>query len=124
VVTGLPQQQQDWFVRQIQMLVQFIAHVILNIDASAFEMNEEQMGEMGELYVQLSDMLIAGDICAAEDVLYDSFIPGEDYLRLSMWFYSELNKMTDEALQSSDFSREEIYDGLRDVLCKNGITLP
>ena len=120
----MPQQQQDWFVRQIQMLVQFIAHVILNIDASAFEMNEEQMGEMGELYVQLSDMLIAGDICAAEDVLYDSFIPGEDYLRLSMWFYSELNKMTDEALQSSDFSREEIYDGLRDVLCKNGITLP
>ena len=118
------QQEKDWFMRQVQMLVAFVARVILNKDHISHEMNEEHMGDVGELYVQLKELLMIGDICAAEDALHDSFIESKDYLRLAMWFYDELNKMTDEELQASDFSREEIYDGLQDVLYRNGISLP
>jgi len=118
------QREQDWLMRQIQMLVQFISNLIFNNAPMSYEMNEEQTSEVGELYNKLEELLLTGNICAAENALHESFSESEDYLRLAMWFYSEINKMTDEELKTSNFSREEIYEGLRDVVCKRGISLP
>ncbi|MCL2397494.1 MAG: DUF6483 family protein [Defluviitaleaceae bacterium] len=111
-------------MRKIQVLVQFIARIVFGKDHISYEANEEQMGEMGGLYMRLKEMLATADICNAEDALHDGFNESKDYLRLVMWFYDELNKMTDEALEASSFSREEIYEGLQDVLRRKGISLP
>ncbi|MCL2377246.1 MAG: DUF6483 family protein [Defluviitaleaceae bacterium] len=115
--------EQDWAMRQIQSLVQFIARTILNKDHISYEIDEEA-GQMGQLYNRLKELLLTDDICEAEDVLHDGFNESKDYLRLAMWFYNELNMMTDEELEASGFSRDEIYEGLRDVLHQSGISLP
>ncbi|MCL2362202.1 MAG: DUF6483 family protein [Defluviitaleaceae bacterium] len=118
------QQEQDWLMRQVQMLVQFVARILFGVDNFLDKMDEVQASEMGELYVHVNKLLLGGNICDAEDSLYESFNESKDYLRLALWFYSELNKMTDENLGSSDFSREEVYDGLRDILSRGGIPFP
>jgi len=118
------QREQDWLMRQIQMLVQFISNLIFNNAPMSYEMNEAQTSEIGALYNQLEALLLTGNICDAENTLHNSFGESEDFLRLAMWFYSEINKKTDEELKASNFSREEIYEGLRDVVCKRGISLP
>ena len=110
-------------MRQIQMLVQFIVSIILN-KASALSEISEQTGEVGELYTQLKESLATGDICTAEDTLYSHFREGHDYLQLAVWFYNELNNMHDDALEAANFSREEIFQGLQDILYRNGISLP
>jgi hypothetical protein len=114
-------------MRQIQMLAQFIARVVLGKDSVSYEINEGQTGETAELFIRLRELLTAGNINAAEDALHSNLHDGKhgtDFLHITMWFYGELNKMTDEALEASGFSREEIYEGLRDAIGKSGITLP
>jgi len=122
-VHTLFQHKQDWLMRQIQMLIEFIARITLNKASITHEMDEQQMGETGELYMQLKELLADGSICAAEDALTDIFNKDDDHLRLAMWFYSEINNLTDEELEASNFSRQEIYEGLQEVLSRNGISL-
>ena len=120
-------QEKDWFMRQIQMLAQFVARAVFGRDVSfeSFEMiaEEAQAGDIGALYTHLKELLAAGDICTAENTLHDGFEDSKAYVHLAMWFYHELSAMTDEALAAADFSREEIYVGLRDVLHQSGVPL-
>ena len=118
------QHEKDYIMRQIQMLVQFVARFIFREAQNSHEIHTEQTSETGKLHTQLKDLMLANNICAAEDALHENFNESKDYLRLAMWFYSELNTMTDEELEASEFSREEVYDGLRDVLSRSGISLP
>jgi len=115
--------EQDWIMRQVQNLVQFVVRTILNKDHISYELHEEFDGETGELYSRLKELLLAGGICKAEDALHDGFSESKDYLRLAMWFYNELNMMADKELEAAGFSREEIYEGLQDLLRQSGIPL-
>jgi len=117
------QYEKDWLMRQVQMLVQFIARVVFKLDVISYEINEEQDSEINELYICLSELLSANEICDAEDMLYDNFEGSKDYLRLAMWFYNEINLLTDEELEASNFSRDEVFEGLQSVLSKSGIPL-
>ena len=116
--------EQDFIMRQIQMLVRFVSSIIFGRDSILEEMDKEQAGEMGELYTRLNDLLSDNDICTAEDELLNNFTESKDYLRLTLWFYNELSTMTDEELESANFSREEIYEGLQNVLQRSGISPP
>ena len=116
--------EQDWVMRQVQMLVQFITCTILDKDHISYEVGEELTGETGELYNRLKELLRTDNICDAEDMLHDGLNESEDYLKLTMWFYSEINMLTDEELEAAGFSREEVYQGLQDVLRRDHIVLP
>jgi len=116
--------EQDWIVRQVQMLVQFITRTILNKDHISYEVGEELTGEVSQLYNRLKELLRTDNICDAEDVLHYNFGESEDYLKLAMWFYSEINMMSDEELEAAGFSREEVYQGLQDILWRGHIALP
>jgi len=116
--------EQDFIMRQIQMLMRFVARILFGKDSISAELSEEEIGEMGELYNRLNDLLQISDICNAEDMLHDNFTDSKDYLRIAIWFYNNLNTMTDEELETSDFSREEIHEGLQNILSRSGIPLP
>lgn len=117
------EQKHDWLMRRIQMLAEFVARVIFRSNDSSYELNEEQAGEMGELYAKLRELLLTDNINDAEDTLYENFCDSEDYLRLAVWFYSEVNLMSDDELKAAGYSREEIYEGLQGVLTKSGVSL-
>jgi enolase len=112
-------------MRQIQILVQFVAQTILNKDHIEYVVsNEEHKNETDKLYAHLEELIAAKNISAAEDALYDGFDGTENYLHLAMWFYNKLNTLSDEALELSNFPREEISQGLLDMLEKFEISLP
>jgi predicted ATP-binding protein involved in virulence len=112
-------------MRQIQMLVHFVAKFIFNKDYTEYVVsNEEHKNDTDKLYAQLEELLATKNICSAEDALYDGFDGTENYLHLAMWFYNELNTLSDEELEQSNFSRDEISDGLLNMLKQFEISLP
>lgn len=59
-------------------------------------------------------MIDDGDICAAEDLLFNDLDQSDlSWLQIALDFYSKLNNCSDDYLAMHDFSREEIDQGLR-----------
>ncbi len=109
--------EQDWFMRQIKSFITFLIYV-----ATGKKEEQEQLeafhAEKGELYIRIMDLVDAGDLCQAENLLYEAAENGDRAaLSLGLHFYRRINEMTDQELQERNFSREEIMDGLR-FLCK------
>ena len=111
--------ENDWIMRQINMLVQFVARIVFKKDTVSYEIeDEEHLTDTDELYKKIRALLGKGKICEAEDLLFDNYAEGKEYLTLALDFYQTLSKMSDDELEQHDFSRQEIYDGLKDVVSR------
>ncbi|MEG1886642.1 MAG: DUF6483 family protein [Oscillospiraceae bacterium] len=110
--------QSDWFMRQIQMMVQFIARVIFKKDFIEYEIeNEDMLTEDDILYRRIFELVDKNMFCDAEDLLFQSLCTSNlQHLKISLCFYNELNKFDDSALESADFPRDEIESGLKDII--------
>ena len=103
--------QQDWLMRQIEAMIQAVLAVALGISANeqtATQIEDSSYGKM------LEKMIDDGDICAAEDLLFNDLDQSDlSWLQIALDFYSKLNNCSDDYLAMHDFSREEIDQGLR-----------
>lgn len=120
--------ENDWIMRQINMLVQFIARIVFKKDTVSYEIEDEaHLTDTDELYKMLKKLLNEGKICEAEDLLFKNRDDdSEKFLTLALDFYQTLSKMSDVELEQRNFSRQEIYDGLKEIVSRHkGIpTLP
>ena len=109
--------EQDWLMKQIQMLVRFIAKTVFKRDTDEFsEIIEKSASGADILFKELLVFLERGEICKAENHLYDSIdVSSRYHLAVAMEFYARLNFLSDEELEKADFSREEIKDGLKHI---------
>lgn len=108
----------DYLIRQIELMVESIAHVVLNTDVSVKNENQIEIcqAESDLLHVLLCDMIAKKQVNEAENMLFDSLDPdNQNHLVIAVDFYSRLNNMTDKELEDVDFSREEIVNGLNEV---------
>lgn len=110
--------KQDWILKQIDMLIQFVARLVFHKDNLTYEINDKtNLSHTDLIHEKLKLLLSNGKIGEAEDVLFDNIIENSiDSLELSLDFYQRLNSLTDKYLEENDFSRKEVEDGLRDVL--------
>ncbi|HWQ59060.1 MAG TPA: DUF6483 family protein [Clostridia bacterium] len=117
--------RQDWIMRQIEALIQFVARLIFKKDAIAYEIADPQsLGETDLLHRRLLELIAQNDFCAAEDLLHREYASDDEgHILLALDFYQRLNDIDDGRLEAHDFSREEIHDGLRDILRRSGIDL-
>lgn len=108
--------QDDWFMRQIEMFISALLGLFPgNKDEKQDEFTSETVTGESE---KLKNMIENGDLCGAEDRLFEMLSPDfKDGLYIAAEFYRELNNFSDEELESHNFSREEIKDGLLSV-CK------
>ena len=115
--------EQDWLMKQIQMLVRFIARTLFGRDTDEFsEIIEKSSCGADILYKELLCMLREGEICKAENHLFDSVDTSSKYhLAVAVEFYSILNSYSDEVLEKADFSREEVKDGLKTITALFGL---
>jgi len=115
---------QDWLMRQIEAISAFLAFLLTQRRPSshAEEATVREVSPSGECFDRISALLRAGRICEAENELFRR-ADGEDEeaLRTGVWFYGEVNKLSDGELAARDFSREEIADGLRDLCARYDI---
>ena len=118
--------ENDWIMRQIHMLVQFIARIVFQKDTVSYEIEDEsRLTDTDELYQRLQALLKEGNICEAEDLLFDNRADSDAYLALALDFYQTVAKMSDEELERHNFSRQEIYDGIKETVVRyNGTLLP
>lgn len=115
--------KQDWILKQIDMIIQFVARLVFNKDSATYEIKQStNLSQTDLIYENLSILLKDGKIGEAEDLLFDNMDENNiNFLELSLDFYKKLNSLTDTYLEENDFSREEVENGLRDVLKKFNI---
>lgn len=109
--------QKDWLMRQIESMIAAIMHFLFHVGENT-EDTSEMLQNRNE---QIDDYLINGDICGAEDWLFENLDTSDTkWLNLAIHFYSEVNKFSDTYLEEHNFSREEISSGLTYVCQQYG----
>ena len=110
---------EDWLMRQIETMVSAIISVIFQTSPKSEDIGTEikltdtvDSGRRNTLIAFLQE----GKICEAENWLYENIDENDiSWLYTAVYFYSEINKLSDEYLAAHDFSREEIESGLSEV---------
>ena len=105
-------------MRQIEILMQFVARLIFKKDRIEYIVHDAgNLLETDLLYYELEKLLTETKICQAEDLLHERIDVGNNkFLELAVDFYRKLNEFSDETLEAANFSREEIYSGLNDII--------
>ena len=115
---------EDWLMRQIETMVSAVISVLFHTNQKT-ESIETEMIISDAVDSGRQDAVIAflqeGKICEAEDWLYENMNEDDmSWLDIAIYFYSEINKLSDEYLAAHDFSREEIEAGLSEVCGRYG----
>ena len=119
--------QNDYIMRQIETFVRLLAKVLLckeEDDLFTFSIIEKMGDEADPLLAKLSRLVDRGEINEAEDCLFEELEKGGlKTVETAMCFYKSLNDMSDEELESCNFSREEITEAVKDIGRRFGIVL-
>lgn len=111
--------QNDYFMLMIDNLSRAIAKVFFQKTSSSIELFNEQgsISADGFLYHQLKALMNEGQINEAENILFEEIETNmtAETLHVAIQFYQDLQALSDEALLASDFSRQEIIEGLEQV---------
>jgi len=106
--------EQDWFMRNVEMLAEGVARKLLKKPAHEEYMDVKQFGEGDDfVYYRLCALLAKHEFCAAENLLWERMRPGEpEQLPLAEEFYRKMGEFGDAALEAHGFSRQEVREGL------------
>lgn len=118
--------QQDWLIRQIEMILSFITQMLFgksHENSAAVEDTRQTLS--AELTQRLTALLQEKRLGEAEDLLFQH-LDGEDtsLLATAVDFYQQANALTDAELESQGFTREELLEGLSQVAERYGLYLP
>lgn len=117
--------EQDYIMRLVRDLVRFIARTFLHKDDFEYNvLDEENLSQSDLLHKQIIVLLKQGRINEAENMLFEELdVENAKYLELAIDFYNRLNEMDDEFLEDNNFSRQEVEEGLKEVIKRFGITI-
>lgn len=120
--------QDDWMMRQIEMMTRFIANVVFkkNEEEIKYEIignieDTDSLTPTDKIYLELCALVNAGEIGQAEDLLFDNMEYSDKYIELSSDFYRRLNRLSDDELEAGGFSRDEVYDGYVEIMSLLGV---
>lgn len=114
--------EQDYITRKIREMVRVLLKMLFEIDTNMPTAELLKDEEVRESLDGLLDMIGAGNIDEAENMLY-GILEENSYqnLEIALLFYSHLNDLSEEYLSEHDFSHEEIKDGLTDLVSRYGL---
>lgn len=113
--------EQDYIMRLVKEMVRFLLKIIFGIESESPLEELLLDAQIREKYEPLRRLLDAGDLNEAENQLSD-LVDGQNKqaLAVALLFYSHLNEKDDEFLETHDFSREEVRDGLKGIASMYG----
>lgn len=113
--------EQDDVMRLIKEMVRAILKLIFHIDTESPTEKLPEDSEVRTILNALLDMVDEGKINEAENAVYE-ITENREYknLETALLFYSYLNKKSDEFLEESDFSRDEVKEGLQRIVSGYG----
>lgn len=110
--------KQDWLMRNIEMMIEILARFIFHDQKVTYELpKQETFSGQQQLCNALEKLLEQKQIGKAEDMLYNNRKENdENYIRIVIWFYQKINNYSDEELEQCNFPRQEIQQGLEDIV--------
>lgn len=115
--------EQDYVMRLIKEMVRTILKLLFNIDAESPTVELLEDKEEKEVLGNLLDMIDAGKINEAENILYDLINEADmNSLKVALLFYSYLNDKTDDFLEVNGYNRNEIKLGIEKVADSFGLS--
>lgn len=118
--------QQDWLMRQIEMVITAIKQFLFRKDSGECNLKEELEQEQSvALKQRLTILLDERRLGEAEDLLFFELDKTNmSTLAVAIDFYQQANTMSDEELEEQGFTRSELADGLREIVEQYGIFIP
>jgi len=120
--------ERDYVMRVIRDMVRFVSTVVLGKTEPAVDMEPavkagtSSLPPSAQLYADMLKLADQGNINDAEDLLYDRLDSTDTgYLEIGLAFYHYLTEISDDRLESCDYSREEILDGVHELCSCFGI---
>ena len=117
--------ENDYIMRIIHEMVRTIVKLLFGQDEEEPETSEDETASGESELGRLISMADDGRICEAENELYELTENADagdknkadlDVLKTGLLFYDYLNTFDNATLENADFSREEIRDGIRNIL--------
>ena len=111
--------EQDYLMRQINDFSHALGKVLFNKSIPSEEIvnpdgsiSEEAMNK-AILLKKIED----GKLNDAENFLFEALEQSDEpaMLEVGVWFYAQINKLSDKQLETANFSREEIAEGLSEI---------
>lgn len=118
--------QQDWLMRQIEVMTIAIARMLFGKGGRDYDLKEElgQTRSAG-LHRRLTGLLKKGQLNEAENLLFFELDETDrTMLAAAIDFYRQANAMSDEELEAQGFTRTELWEGLGDVMERYGLFIP
>ena len=114
--------EQDYIMRLIQEMVRAVLKLIFHIDMESPAGKLLEDSEEKAVLDTLLDLADEGKINEAENTVFE-ITENMDYknLEVALLFYSYLNEKSDVFLEENDFSRDEIREGLQEIVSRYGL---
>lgn len=110
--------EKDYVMRLIYEVIRALLRMIFHVDIekkNGYLFEEEQRRQR---YEELTGLVEQGKINEAENLLFQGMNVYEQRdLELALYFYAYLNEKDQEFLESHDFSRREVAEGIR-LVCR------
>ena len=108
--------KQDYIMRIIHEMVRTMLKLLFNIDEykEEIEIPDPVIDKKCKLLCQLAD---SGHINEAENQLFAELDTTDlNQFEMGLLFFDYINNFTDEELEQADYSREEINEGLKELI--------
>ena len=115
----------DWLLKQINVVSEFLQKLFTDMETNRKLNENEQYQKDSFEFERLLENLIEEDrINDAENILFEKLETNNlMYATISTRFYDKLKGLSDEKLQKSNYSRDEILQGLNDMCDMFGLEI-
>ena len=115
----------DWLLKQINVVSEFLQKLFTDMETSRKLNENEQYQKDSFEFERLLENLIEEDrINDAENILFEKLETNNlMYATIATRFYDKLKGLSDEKLQKSNYSRDEILQGLKDMCDMFGLEI-
>lgn len=115
--------EQDYIMRLIQEMVRAVLKLIFHIDTESPDGEMLEDSEEKAMLDTLLNLTDEGKINEAENTVFE-ITENMDYknLEVALLFYSYLNQKSDDFLEENDFSRDEVREGLQEIVSRYGLS--
>ncbi len=108
--------EQDYVMRMIHQLIEVLLGDIFKGKEKVLEESINKSQEQTEKYDKMKMLVDNYEINQAENLLFDNIdIDNIEDLKLALLFYQYVNDKDNEFLKKSNYSREEIEQGIKDI---------
>lgn len=114
--------EQDYIMRIIKEMVRVLFSLMLGKQYVSVEREAENGYEVsGKKLHELLQMIDEGEINEAENLILDGIdYSNENEVAAAALFYQYLSEKNEDFLQKNDYSKEEVFDGIKHIMQKAG----